>query len=143
MTAQDAAFQLLQEAGRPMPSRAIAQTALKRGLVRSWSKTPIHSIAQTIEKNIRTGVEPELLSVRGPRGRMIGLPGWDERSVQVTPSEELRVRLPGELIERLELARQAKVGGDIDETTAKVIAAGLAALKAQIQANLAQQLANI
>ena len=80
MKIQEAAHALLTECGQPMSSRDIAELALERQMVSSNARGPVLSLAQTLEKNVRGGVynRPSLKFIHTPRGRLLGLPEWDD-----------------------------------------------------------------
>lgn len=135
MTIQEAAHQILKEHQRPLDSKTIAKLALESGLVTSSARDPIASLAQTVEKNIRDGVynRPQLVFIHEGRHRPIGLP---ETSAQVKPAvsqhpfsrtvpQPLSVRIPSELMGKIRLAEQAKVGANFDDTVAALIREGL------------------
>jgi len=149
MTMQEAAHKILEESGKPLSSREIARIALERHMVDSRAKDPPFSLATTIEKNIRGDVynKPKLIFMRGPQGRLIGLPSWEGKpaqsfDTQTKPNEymELRARIPADLFEKVQLARQAKLAGSFDEMVTVLIKKGIAALAPDIKKGLLHQL---
>jgi hypothetical protein len=107
----------------------------------------IQSHAQTIEKNIRDDVynRPKLIFVHTPRGRLIGLPMW-ENTEKMTVSnnsatfKELKAKCPVEIFEKIRLAEQAKLAKDFDETVTLLLKKGLSAVAPEIKKGLIQQL---
>ena len=145
-TIQEAAHNILEEFGKPLNSKEIARIALERGMVESTAKDPIQSHAQTIEKNIRSDVynKPKLIFMRGPQGRLIGLPIWEGKSSQIVDKQneyiELKARIPADLLEKVQLARQAKLANSFDEMVAILLKKGLSAVAADIKKGLLHQL---
>lgn len=147
MTIQKAAFDILNEVGKPLSSRELAKIALDRGMVTSYAKDPVQSHAQTIEKNIRDDVynRPKLIFILTAQGRLIGLPTWDniEQVIRIRNSEtlkELKAKLPIEVFEKIRLAEQAKLAKDFDETVTLLLKKGLSAVAPDIKKGLIQQL---
>jgi hypothetical protein len=146
MKIQEAAYNILEEFGKPLNSKEIARIALERRVVDSLAKDPIQSHAQTIEKNIRGDVynEPRLIFIHGPQGRLIGLPAWEGKSSQGVDKHneymELRARIPADLFEKVQLARQAKLANSFDEIVAFLLKKGLSAVAADIKKGLLHQL---
>lgn len=134
LSAQQAAEKLLKLEDGLMRSRAIAEALLDRGWVTSRARSPVESIAQTIEKNIREGVynQPKLVFVYRRGQRLIGLPGMEsgeeEPSPQAKQSEAKRrvtIAIPADLARRIDLARQAQVGESLEATILELIDVGL------------------
>ena len=147
MTIQQTAHELLKEVGKPLSSRKLAKAALERHMASSSAKDPIHSLAQTIEKNIRDELynQPRLEFVMSTEGRLIGLPGWNSHS-ETPPSSmgqhtaELRIQVPTELMDQLHLAAQAKVRDSFSETVEYLIGKGFASSRPEIRSGLMRQL---
>ena len=147
MTIQKAAHRILEEIGKPLNSRELAQIALERSMVGSSAKDPVQSLSQTIEKNIRDGIynSPNLKFILGSHGRTIGLPSWEANttSPEATPTlslTELKVRIPIEVFEKIKLAEQAKLKNTFDETVAILLIKGLSSVASDIKKGLLQQL---
>jgi hypothetical protein len=150
MTIQEAARIILEEFGKPMHSKEIAKIALERRLVDSKAQGPISSLAQTIEKNIREDVYNKmgLIFVGEPRhGRKIGLPTMDDEfslssseSNKVDEYIEIRARIPSHLLEKVQLAVQAKFASSFDDTVTVLLKEGLAAVAQDIKKRLLDQL---
>jgi hypothetical protein len=146
MTIQEAAHNILKEFGNPLNSKKIARTALERGMVDSVAKDPVQSHAQTIEKNIRDDFynKPRLIFIPSPQGRLIGLPEWEGKSSQGVNRHdeymELRAKIPADLFEKVQLAKQAKLANSFDEIVAFLLKKGLSAVAADIKKGLLHQL---
>lgn len=146
MNAQQAAFQILREVGGPLSSKEIANRVLTKGLLRSNARSPIDSIAQTIEKNVRDGVynHPELEFVRSVEGRLIGIagakkegggrassesietPGQDLRSPPGIAKDEARsVALPALLVNKIDLCVMVGMGPSREALAAEMLRRGL------------------
>ncbi|MCD6485746.1 MAG: winged helix-turn-helix domain-containing protein [Syntrophobacterales bacterium] len=152
MTAQEAAYAILKEAGRPMASREVAEIALKRGLVTSSSKDPVFSIYTTIDKNIRENRynSPRLAFMGEGRGRTIGLPaiidtkasqtqgtyGEKERSIK----KKLSIEISEDLVDQIQIAYQARVADTFDATAIVLIQRGLASSAKEIRERLLEKL---
>jgi hypothetical protein len=148
-TIQEAAHDILEEFGKPLNSKEIARIALERRMVKSMAKDPVQSHAQTIEKNIRSDVynKPRLIFIHGPQGRLIGLSTWKGKSSHYddTPTKqseymELRARIPADLLEKIHLARQAKLANSFDEMVAFLLKKGLSVVALDVKKGLMQQL---
>jgi hypothetical protein len=150
MTIQEAARIILEEFGKPMRSKEIAKIALERRMVDSDARDPVSSHAQTIEKNIREDVynKTGLIFFGEPRrGRKIGLPFMEDKSslsahksIKSDDNVELRVRIPADLFENVQLAAQAKFASSFDDTVTVLLRKGLAATAQDIKKRLINQL---
>jgi hypothetical protein len=150
MTIQEAAHIILEEFGKPMSSKEISRIALDRGMVssRPGTKDPKSSHAQTIEKNVRSGVLPKLIFIGEPRsGRLIGLPSMNGKFsmpahpfIKSADNIELRARIPADLFEKVQLATQAKFASNLDETVSALLKKGLAAVASDIKKRLLDQI---
>lgn len=147
MTIQEAAYKILKDLGKPLSSRDIAHIALEKNMVTSTAQDPTQSHAQTIEKNIRDGIynKPTLIFIHSSQGRLIGLPGWDSsppigKSDQKQNLFELRVQIPIELLEKIQLAEQAKLKNGFDETVSLILTKGLSLLSPEIKKGLMEKL---
>jgi hypothetical protein len=150
MTIQEAARIILEEFGKPMPSKEIAKIALERRMVSSRAEETINSLAQTIDKNIRGGVynKQGLIFIgEARRDRKIGLPSMDNKSSLSAPKSikpddhvELKAKIPVQLLETLHLATQAKFASSFDDTVTALLKKGLAAVAPDIKKRLLNQI---
>lgn len=149
MTVREAAYEILEEAGKPLTSKEIAGIALKNHMVISNAKDPLFSIASTIDKNIRGGVynNPRLIFIHGPQGRKIGLPSWEANPPASSdaprrPNDyvELKAKIPSDLYEKIQLAGQSKVANGFDELVTFLLKKGLLASAGEIKKGVLQQL---
>lgn len=148
MTAQEAAQELLREAGRPMSSRELAKQMLERRMVASTAQDPVFSFASTLEKNIRDGTynRPALVFVVGPEGRLIALPDGktkEEASSPVPPAKvqsRVQISLPADLVEDLKLATQAGLAHTLEESAAILLKRGLTAAASEIRSGIHKRL---
>ena len=150
MTIQEAAYQILKESGKSLSSKDIANIALEKHMVISNAQDPTQSHAQTIEKNIRDGIynRPKLIFIHSLQGRLIGLPEWDS-APQITKNDqrqnlfELRVQIPIELYQKIQLADQAKLKNSFDETVSLILTKGLSLLSPEIKKVLMEKLESL
>ena len=129
-----------------MSSRELAALALERGWVSSAASDPVFSIASTIEKNIRVGTynRPQLVFVKTPTGRRIGLPNWKPEDLHFEPTRRtVAVQIPEELADKLRLATQARIAPSFDATLALILRKGLAAAAPNIKAAMMRQLESL
>jgi hypothetical protein len=141
MTIQEAGHQILSEKRQALDSKTIAKLALDRGLVLSSAQDPIGSLAQTLEKNIRENVynRPQLVFIHEGRRRLISLPGFNE-SEKLTPSrpsfsetQQLTIRIPSELMKKIQLAEQARIGANFDDSVTTLLREGLRVVAPRIK----------
>ena len=148
MTIQKAAHQLLREVGKPVSSKELARMALERRVVSSTAQDPIQSHAQTIEKNIRDGVynNPQLVFVQTDQGRLIGLPEWGAEAKgspvrkEANGHREIKVRIPLDILEKIQLAEQAKLADTFDDTVVFLLNKGLTSASSEIKSALMKRL---
>lgn len=145
MTVQQAAHKILEEKNSPMSAKEISKIILDRKWKSSGSKDPITSLAQTLEKNIRDGIynEPRLIFIHSDRGRLIGLPSWnngESRQRSISETKEIKLTIPTTLMDKIQLAVQAKIADSFDDTMIKVLQKGLSAMGPEIKEGLVQQL---
>lgn len=154
MNANEAARTILREREQPLPSRELARIALDEGLISSNSRTPVLSIAQTIDKNIRDDRCPDckLVFMYEGRTRLVGLPSWEGESAAPAPSGigqsampraksvTMEIRVPVSLRDKLALASQAGLANTMDDVIAILLQSGLAAHASQIRTGVLQQL---
>ena len=147
MTIQEAAYQILKELAKPITSKEIARIALAKNLVKSNAQDPIQSHAQTIEKNIRDEIynKPKLIFIYSSQERLIGLPGWDSsllisKNAKQQNLTELKAQIPIDLLEKIQLAVQAKLKNNFDETVSLILTKGLFSLSDKIKKNVMEKL---
>ena len=141
LTIQQAAFEVLQEAGEPLKSLEIAKRILDKGLIESAAKNPTQSISQALERNIRMnkGNTPKLEFVETYLGRQIQCAvgttfDRQEKMPSVTrfehfipqATEEVTVSLPKSLIDKAKIYQLGTGANTLDEALAALIKSGLA-----------------
>ena len=138
LTIQQAAYEVLKQAGEPLKSLEIAQRVLEKGFVQSAAKNPIQSISQALERNIRMnkGNTPKLEFVDTYLGRKIQPSEEDFLTVQaISPmydthltasGEELTVTLPKALIDKVKIYQLATGASSVDQAIAALLKSGLA-----------------
>ena len=157
MTVHKAAEKIIQEANKPLTAREIAKSMYERGWVSSNAKDPIYSLTQTLEKTIRSEIYniPELVFVYSHGDRMVGLPsmasndashiGYDlsPGSVPKVQMHSITLKIPPELMEKIQLAVQAKLASSLDETISLLLKKGLSTVTQHIRSGLAHQLSKL
>jgi hypothetical protein len=150
MGIQEAAKRILEEHGQPSPARELAKIALERGWATSNAKDPVASLGNTIDKNIREGTynTPKLIHIGTGRNRQIGLPGWTSTLAQTSPDQAktkatLSVDIPIELLKKLQLASQAGIAADFDETVSLLIQEGISSLEPRIREGIGRRLESL
>lgn len=143
MKVQEAAYKLLAAEGHPLSSRELARMVLARGWVTSSSNDPVLSISSTIEKNIREEKynRPRLVFVPTVSGRRIGLPAWRPEGLPAPPrSRKVSIDLPEGLINKIQLATQAKLAPSFEDTIVWLVERGLKSAAPEIRGSLLRQL---
>ena len=154
MTAHEAAHSLLIEEGKPLSSRELARRMLDRRLVSSKARSPIDSLAQTIEKNIRDKAynRPQLVFVRTADTRLVGLPSHGASAASVprensvvadvprvrvpTAEQPMTLELPPVLTDKVKLAALAGLAATLEQTAALLLQRGLEVSADEIAAGL-------
>lgn len=148
MTIQEAAHQILNKEQHPLDAKTIAKLALAQGLVPSAAQDPVASLAQTLEKNIRDDVynRPRLIFIHEGRRRLVSLPGsgaQDKPALAKSSfpeTQQLSIRIPSELMNKIQLAEQAKIGANFDDSVAILIREGLRVVAPRIKEAIESQL---
>lgn len=148
MTINEAAVEILKEKNKPLSSTEIATIAFNRKLISSNSKTPIKSLAYTIDKNIREGFynNPRLVFISTPQGRMVGLPDWEYNNQIVdlknstSNFQKITISIPSKIIENIKLAHQARIADTFDETFIYILNEGISKVAQIIKENISKQL---
>lgn len=87
MTFEEAAYEILKQAGQPLHYREITERALQQGLIESTGKTPAATLNSQIAvsiKNAREGGPPSRF-YRAGRG-ILGLVEWEETGSRPVPA---------------------------------------------------------
>jgi len=148
VTINEAAVEILKEKNKPLSSIEIATIAFNRKLIHSNAKTPIKSLAYTIDKNIREVFynNPRLIFIQTSIGRLIGIPEWGDKDLKIdlqkskSNFQKLTISLPANLMENINLAYQAKIAETYDETLIYIINEGLSNVAHIIKENISKQL---
>lgn len=141
LTIQQAAYEVLKEAGEPLKSIEIAKRILDKGLIESSAKNPIQSISQALERNIRMnkGNSPKLEFVDTYLGRHIqSAEGFYKlekaenqplSSFEYKPSfnnEEITISLPKTIVDKAKIFQLATGASTLDDAIAALLKSGLA-----------------
>lgn len=137
LTIQQAAYEVLKEAGEPLKSLEIAKRVLEQGFVQSTAKNPIQSISQALERNIRMnrGNTPKLEFVETYLGRKIQPVYEDTDTLKTIPSsyeqqftastEEITVTLPKVLIDKVKIYQLVTNASSLDQAMTILLRSGL------------------
>ncbi len=145
MTVQEAATLILKKIGHPLSSKELAKMVLKQRLVKSNAADPERSLASTIDQNISEEREPKLVRFQGTNNEiLVGLPEWKDKVIGQTPWwEEIRITVPLELYQKLQLAQQAGLKPSFEETVMFLLESGLKQEKSSIKEGLMKQIENL
>lgn len=142
-TIQQAAHEILRQAGSSLKSIEIARRILEQQLLESSAKNPIQSISQALERNIRMnkGNTPALQFIETPFGREIDI--VDKQFVvpqqeltyamleqeqlprQALFTEEVTITLPKALLDKVKIYQLGKGMDSLDEAFVQLLRSGL------------------
>ncbi len=138
LTIQQAAFEVLMEAGEPLKSLEIARRIIDKKLVQSEAKNPVQSISQALERNIRMdkGNLPRLQFVETYMGRQIEiaeLPTTQLKQemakyepIKQLPKEEITINLSKSILDKAKIFQLATGAITLDEAIEALLKSGLA-----------------
>ncbi len=154
-TIQQAAFEVLQEAGEPLKSIEIARRILDQQLIESTAKNPVQSISQALERNIRMnkGNTPKLEFVDTVFGRQIQCEPLSAvnlayyapvKEVKLPqPEEEIVVTLPKALVDKVKIYQLATGLASLDVALAALIRSGLTSNSSELIETLKKEMENL
>ena len=154
-TIQQAAFEVLQEAGKPLKSIEIAAKIMDQQLIESTAKSPIQSISQALERNIRMnkGNTPKLEFVDSIYGRQIQCaPETAAKQVYYSsvkemklpqPEEEIVVTLPKALVDKVKIYQLATWLASLDVALSALIRSGLTSNSSELIETLKKEMENL
>jgi len=127
MTIQQAAIEILKRKKIPMSSEEIAKEAMRQRLITSGAINPIRSLSNTLAQNINNEREPKLVYFKGKNNEnLVGLPEWQDNLIGSAPWwEEIKINVPLELFKKLQLAQQARLKPNLEETIIFLLESGL------------------
>ena len=149
LTIQQAAFQVLQQAGMSLKSVEIARRIHEQGLVTSNAVNPVQSISQALERNIRMnkGNVPKLIFTETAFGREITLPLDRVASTPSTPSlqsvveaETVTLEIPKSLLDKAKIYQLGTGIATLDEAIAQLIKSGLSNNSAKLIESIKKEL---
>ena len=138
LTIQQAAYEILLEAGEPLKSLEIARRILAKNLIQSEAKNPVQSISQALERNIRMdkGNSPRLQFIETYIGRQIEIAEMPATSLtpalaQYEPmsqrlKEEVTVNLSKSIVDKVKIFQLATGAKTLDEAIEALLKSGLA-----------------
>jgi len=135
MSSHEAAVQVLGDCTKPMSSRDLAKEILKRKLVSSSALDPVYSVAQTIEKFIRTKPDGPLVFTKVDRERLVTL-----TSRKTNGNRMLSVNIPTDVYNSIALVQQANLAPTFDEATVLLLKTGLKQMIPEIKESLNRML---
>ncbi|MER2107860.1 MAG: HTH domain-containing protein [Solibacillus sp.] len=132
-TIQQAAYEVLQQAGSSLKSLEIARRIHEQGLVQSNAVNPVQSISQALERNIRMnkGNTPKLIFIETAFGREVTIPYEPAPFVEVPELkltgqlEEMTVQLPKSLLDKVKIFQLGTGAASLDEAVAVLLKSGL------------------
>ncbi|MEK4228017.1 HTH domain-containing protein [Solibacillus sp. FSL H8-0538] len=134
LTIQQAAFQVLQQAGTSLKSLEIARRIHEAQLVASSAVNPVQSISQALERNIRMnkGNMPKLAFIETAFGREITIPVSEiitrehvEQQKVLQQTESITIELPKSLLDKVKIFQLGTGVETVDEALALLIRSGL------------------
>lgn len=149
LTIQQAAFQVLQQAGMSLKSVEIARRIHEQGLVTSNAVNPVQSISQALERNIRMnkGNVPKLIFTETAFGREITLPIDRTASTPSTPNlqsvvetETVTLEIPKSLLDKAKIYQLGTGIATLDEAIAQLIKSGLSNNSAKLIESIKKEL---
>lgn len=158
-TIQQAAHEVLKQAGSSLKSVEIARRILEQQLIESTAKNPIQSISQALERNIRMnkGNTPALQFIETPFGRevdivnkQIELPTSTYSYITATPTplkteltEEMTVTIPKALLDKVKIYQLGKGIETLDEAFVNLLRSGLASNSTELIEVIKKEMENL
>lgn len=132
-TIQQAAYEVLKQAGSSLKSLEIARRIYEQQLIQSNAVNPVQSISQALERNIRMnkGNTPKLVFIETAFGREVTIPYEPAAVIPVTEQrqetqvEELTIELPKSLLDKVKIFQLGTGVASLDEAVALLIKSGL------------------
>lgn len=132
-TIQQAAYEVLKQAGSSLKSLEIARRIHEGRLIESNAVNPVQSISQALERNIRMnkGNTPKLVFIETAFGREVTIPYEPAAEVDVPELkltgqlEEMTVQLPKNLLDKVKIFQLGTGLASLDEAVAVLLKSGL------------------
>jgi hypothetical protein len=134
LTIQQAAYEVLQQAGTSLKSLEIARRIHEQQLVTSSAVNPVQSISQALERNIRMnkGNTPKLTFIETAFGREITIPVSDQVMYKhaaldkpLQPTESITIDVPKNLLDKVKIFQLGTGLETVDEAIALLLRSGL------------------
>ena len=134
LTIQQAAYEVLQQAGTSLKSLEIARRIHEQQLVTSSAVNPVQSISQALERNIRMnkGNTPKLTFIETAFGREITIPVSDQVMYKhaaldkpLQPTESITIDVPKSLLDKVKIFQLGTGLETVDEAIALLLRSGL------------------
>lgn len=152
LTIQQAAFQVLQDAGTSLKSLEIARRIHESQLVVSTAVNPVQSISQALERNIRMnkGNLPRLEFTETAFGREVTIP-MSEVTIrqQIQPSkaiqemESITIELPKNLVDKVKIFQLGTGLETMDEALTLLVRSGLVNNSSELLESIKKELDNL
>lgn len=127
-TVIDIAVKMLEDKSSPLPSKTIAEEALKQHLISSKAKNPKQSLANAIDKMIREKSTDKLIHVLINNQKYVALPTWEDTknfSLDYSqPKNEFRVSVDSTIKKIIELLIMTEIAQNEKEATKMLIDQG-------------------
>lgn len=132
-TIQQAAYEVLRQAGSSLKSLEIARRIHEQQLIQSNAVNPVQSISQALERNIRMnkGNSPKLVFIETAFGREVTIPYEPVSTGEMTAPkmteqlEEMAVQLPKSLLDKVKIFQLGTGAASLDEAVAILLKSGL------------------
>lgn len=132
-TIQQAAYEVLKQAGSSLKSLEIARRIHEQQLIASNAVNPVQSISQALERNIRMnkGNMPKLVFIETAFGREVTIPYEPAEMIEVPELkltgqlEEMTVQLPKSLLDKVKIFQLGTGLVSLDEAVALLLKSGL------------------
>lgn len=131
MSSHEAAVQVLEDLGKPMASKDLAIEVLRRKLVSSSAQDPVYSVAQTIDKYIRTYPNGPMAFMKIGRERLVTL-----TNKKTNGNRMLSVNIPTDVYNKIALVQQSGLASSFDEAATLLLKTGLKQLLPEIRESL-------
>lgn len=132
-TIQQAAYDVLKQAGSSLKSLEIARRIHEQQLIQSNAVNPVQSISQALERNIRMnkGNTPKLVFIETAFGREVTIPYEPTAEIELPELkitgelEEMTVQLPKSLLDKVKIFQLGTGKASLDEAVAGLLKSGL------------------
>lgn len=155
LTIQQAAYEILTQAGSSLKSIEIARRIIEQQLIESAAKNPVQSISQALERNIRMnkGNTPKLQFIESIHGREIDLvhreplqTAHEEVEIvekKVEAEDEITIKLPKSLVDKVKIYQLGTGLPSVDDAFAVLLRSGLTSNSSELIEVLKKEMENL